>query len=386
MIWVALKMLVGERGRYISMIAGVFFSAMIITQQSSIFTGLMSRTYGFLRDTQLPDLWVVDPKVQFIDDAKPLQDTHLLRVRGISGVDWAVPMYRGHLRARLDNGTFQNCTVIGIDDATLIGGPASLVAGKIEDLRRADGVIVDVVAASRRLASPPKIPNGPRVPLKIGDTLELNDRRAVVVGLANITRTFQSNPVIYTTYSRATSFAPRERRLLSYILVKAKKDSNLKELQANITRLTGLSAYTNEEFSWVTVQYFLKNTGIPINFGIAVILGLVIGSAIVGQTFYSFTMDNIRYFGTLKAMGATNPQLLGMVVTQAAVVGSLGYGLGVGVASLFYFISLRSELAFRLIWQIPVISGVAVIFVCVLSAIISIRKVLTLEPAIVFRT
>lgn len=386
MISLAYKMLVGERGRYIAMIIGVFFASLIITQQSSIFVGLMSRTFGFLADTRLPDIWVVDSKAQHVEDIKPLQDTQLLRVRGIDGVDWAVPLYKGLLRARLSNGAFQQCNVIGLDDASLIGAPPVMLEGNVGDLRRADGVIIDDVGATNKLASPPKIEGGKRDPLKIGDTIELNDHRAVVVGIARVTRTFQSNPVVYTTYSRATTFAPKERKLLSFVLVKARPGVDIQDLKRRITEQTGLATFTNDEFSWYTVQYFLKYTGIPINFGIAVILGLIIGTAIAGQTFYSFTVDNLRYFGTLRAMGASTGQLLRMIIFQAGFVGFIGYGLGVGVASLFGLASKHSELAFRLLWQILALAGVAVVFVCIVSAVLSMWKVLRLEPAIVFKS
>jgi putative ABC transport system permease protein len=378
-------MLVGERGKYIGMIAGVFFASLIITQQLSIFVGLMSRTIGFLNDTSLPDIWVMDPKVQFIDDIKPMQDTRLFQVRGVEGVQWAMPLYKGAIRARLANGTFQTCNVYGIDDATLIGGPGVMLDGKLENLRRADGVIIDSVGAAGKLAKKPKNPGELPVPVKVGDTLELNDKRAVVVGIAQTTRSFQSQPTIFTTYTRALSFAPRERKLLSFILVKAKPGQDLNELTKKITKNTRLAAYTLEEFKWVTIWYYAKNTGIPINFGIAVLLGFVVGTAIAGQTFYNFTVDNIRYFGTLKAMGASNWLLIRMIVLQAALVGFIGYGLGVGLASLTSVLSSKSELAFKFPWQLLAISATAVTLICIISAIFSIRKVSRLEPAIVFK-
>ncbi len=378
-------MLANERGKYIGMIIGVFFASLIITQQLAIFVGLMSRTFGFLTDTSLPDIWVMDPKVQFIDDIKPMQDTRLYQVRGVDGVEWAMPLYKGQIRARLTNGTFQTCNVIGIDDATLIGGPGVMVEGQLSDLRRADGVIVDQVGATGKLAKRSDNPEDPLVPLKVGDTLELNDRRGVVVGVAQTTRTFQSQPVVYTTYSRALSFAPRERRLLSFILVKARPGTDIEALKRRITEQTRLSAFTTEEFTWKTIWYFMKNTGIPINFGIAVVLGFIVGTAIAGQTFYSFTADNIRYFGTLKAMGASNWLLVRMIVLQASMVGFIGYGLGVGVASFTSYLSSKSELAFRFPWQLLAISGTAVTLICIISAIFSIRKVTQLEPAVVFK-
>ena len=364
---------------------GLTFASLLITQQSAIFTGLMTRTYGFITDTSQPDVWVMDPKVQFIDDIKPLQDTELFRVRGVDGIEWAVPLYKGLLKARLEDGNFQICNVFGLDDATLVGGPPVMLQGSLSDLRRQDAIIVNDVGANTRLARKPKEPGGKPTPLKVGDTLEINDHRAVVVGICQVTRTFQSQPVIYTTYTRATTFAPRERKLLSFILVKAKEGQDPKVLRERIAQRTGLAAYTAQEFKDLTYNFFMKNTGIPINFGIAVGLGFLIGTAIAGQTFYNFTLENLRYFGTLKAMGATNGILLRMILLQALLVGAIGYGLGVGGASLFGLAMRGTELAFRLTRELLYISAGAIVIIIIFSAVISIYKVMRLEPAIVFK-
>jgi putative ABC transport system permease protein len=133
-------------------------------------------------------------------------------------------------------------------------------------------------------------------------------------------------------------------------------------------------------------MYFMKYTGIPINFGIAVLLGFLVGTAIAGQTFYNFTLDNLRHFGALKAMGATNTRLLGMILLQAVVVGLIGYGLGVGLASLFGQLTGRTELSFRLLWQTLAISGGAITIIVSFASLLSIHKVMRLEPAIVFKS
>jgi len=378
-------MLVGDRGKYLGIIMGLTFASLLITQQSSIFTGLMTRTYGAITDLSQPDIWVMDPKVLFIDDIKPLQDTELYRVRGVEGVEWAVPLYKGLLKARLEDGNFQICNVLGLDDATLIGGPPQMIQGSLSDLRRQDAIIVNDIGARTRLAKRPKERGGKAIPLQIGDTLEINDHRAVVVGICKVSRTFQSQPVVYTTYSRATVFAPRERKILSFVLVKARAEEDLKILCERIKTSTGLAAYTSQEFKDVTYNYYMKYTGIPINFGIAVALGFLIGTAIAGQTFYNFTLENLRYFGTLKAMGATNGILLRMILLQALMVGSLGYGLGVGGASLFGYILGGTELSFRLTRDLLFVSAGAITLIIIFSALISIRKVMRLEPAIVFK-
>lgn len=384
MNFVAIKMLVGDRAKYLGIIMGLTFASLLITQQAAIFVGLMTRTFGAITDVGLPDVWVMDPKVQFVDDIKPLQDTELFRVRGVTGVEWAVPLYKGLLKARLDNGTFQTCNVFGIDDATLIGGPPEILQGQLADLRRAESVIVDEYGAVGKLA---KVSDDgkTRTPLKIGDTLELNDHRAVVVGICRVSRTFQSQPVIYTTYSRATQFAPRERKLLSFVLVKARGGVSPEEVCTRITKQTGLAAYTSADFKKLTVNYFMKYTGIPINFGIAIALGFVVGTAIAGQTFYNFTLDNLRHFGALKAMGTSNGTLLRMVVIQAVMVGLIGYGLGVGLASMFGLMTQHSELAFKMPWWLLIGSAAAIAMICVMSALISLLKLMKVEPAIVFK-
>jgi putative ABC transport system permease protein len=382
---VALAMLFRDKAKFFGIIMGVTLASLVITQQGAIFTGLMSRTFAAISDMGDPDVWVMDPKVQFIDDIKPLQDTALYRVRGVEGVAFAAPLYKGLIRARLDNGEFQNCIVIGLDDSTLTGGPPGMLRGRLEDLRRADAVIVDEIGAREKLGRPNPEPGAKPIPLKVGDTMELNDRRGVIVGISRNTRTFQSQPIIYTTYSRAKAYAPAERKLLSFILVKTKAGESPRAVASRISQATGLAAYTRDQFKANTVMYFIKNTGIPINFGIAVTLGFVIGTVITGFMFFSFTLDNLRYFGTLKAMGAEDVRLMGMIVLQAVAVAVIGFGIGVGLASLFGRAAKHSTLAFMMPWQLLFLSGAAVLIICTLSAMLSVRKVISLEPAVVFK-
>jgi putative ABC transport system permease protein len=386
MFYIAFRMLVGDRGKFLGIILGLSFASLIMTQQPGIFVGIMTRAYSFVTDLGLPDIWVMDPTVQYIDDIKPMPETYLYRAKSIEGVAWAEPLYKGTIPARLHNGTFQTCNVIGIDDATMIGAPAVMLEGSIENLRYADGIIVNEEGALDKLANPPNYPGGPKVPLRMGQEIELNNHRTVVVGIAKTTRTFQSQPVIYTTYSNATIYAPPQLNLLSFILVKAIPGTDLEALCARIKRLTGLAAYTKEEFKNLTVQYYLKYTGIPINFGVSVLLGFLVGAAIAGQTFYSFTIENLRYFGVLKAMGASERTLLLMIIFQALIVSFIGYGIGVGCTGLFAYFTQNTMVAFRFPWQLFVFSIVGVTLIASFAALLSIRKVMKLEPAIVFKS
>lgn len=383
MYLIALRMLMGDTSKYIGIILGVTFAALIMTQQPSIFVGLMSRTFGFINDTRYPDLWVMNKKMQFVDDVKPIQDTELLRVRGVTGVQWAVPMYKSILRARTESGTFENVTIVGLDDATLIGGPANVIKGKLEDLRRSDAVIIDTEGLKK--LSTRKDENGEVIPLDVGDSIEINDKRAVIVGVAEISKTFQWLPMVYTTYKRATNYAPAERLKLSFILVGLRDGFDAASVAKNIDQRTGLMALDNDQFSDMTLTYFMKRTGIPINFGISTMLGFLVGAAIAGQMFYNFTHDNMKQFAAIKAMGASTWLLVRMIILQAIFVGITGWGLGVGLASWFGHAMRKSVLAFRMVPEILMLSATGVLVIITVAALISIRKVVKLEPAIVFK-
>jgi putative ABC transport system permease protein len=381
---IALQMLFGDRGKYIAMIVGITFAALIMTQQPSIFLGLISRTYSYIGELPIADIWVMDPTVDFVEESKPLRDTELQRVRGIDGVEWAVPLFKGVLTALLPDGKRKIIDITGLDDATLIGAPRRMLQGKVEDLRREDGIILDSVAANERFAI--KQPDGSKRPIQLGDVFEINDQRAVIVGIARLDRTFTTQPLAFTTYSRATRYAPGQRRLLTYILVKAKAGQDPVQLAKTIKERTGLLAYTQQEFKNTTLSYWMKNTGIPINFGISVFLGFLVGAAIAGQTFSSFVRECLKQYAVLKAMGVRNLTLVRMVLLQAAVVGLIGYGIGVGLTALFGYGMRDSVLAFYMPWQLLLFSGGGVLLIITLTALLSLRAVIKLDPATVFRS
>ena len=377
MLWIAWKMLIGNRAKYLGIVFGVAFAALLIAQQSSIFCGLMALTVSQILDVEGAGVWVMDPKVKYVDDVKPMADTHLYRVRGVSGVEWAVRFYKGIARARLESGSYEQVILLGLDDATFIGAPLNMIEGSIEDLRAPDAVIMDVVGY-RKL--------WPEEPFKRGRIIEMNDRRAVIVGLARARKTFQSFPVVYTRYSQAVRFAPPERKVLSFVLAEPAPGVAAAELAERIRSQTGLQALSRDAFLDKTIRYYLLNTGIPINFGITVGLGFLVGTAIAGQTFYLFIVENLRQFGALKAMGTGNGTILLMVLAQALHVGLVGLGVGVGLAALFGWGTRSfSKLSFYMPWQVLVITAVAVFLIVLLASLLSIRRVFIVDPAIVFR-
>lgn len=385
MYQIALQMLLGDRSKYLAMIVGVCFASLIMTQQPAILLGLLTRTYSFIKDTPAPDIWVMDPGVQFVEENKPFRSINLNTVKSVEGVAWAVPMYKTMTAAKIPDGSMVNVDMTGIDDATLIGAPSHLLDGTtLADLKKPDAIFVDKVTAETRLRI--KLPDGKTRPLMIGDALEINDKRALVAGYYKATRNFILQPQICTFYSRAQRFAPPKRRDMSYILVHSKEGYDSQKVANDIARKTGLKAIPADPFCDLNLQYWMKNTGIPINFGISVLLGFIVGAAIVGQTFFNFVQENMTHYAALKAMGISNKLLTRMVLLQAFFIGFVGYGFGVGITTLFGLKVHDSVLAFRLAPSLLLFSFMGVFLIISLAAFISIRKVIKIDPSAVFRT
>ncbi|HSI62379.1 MAG TPA: ABC transporter permease [Candidatus Saccharimonadia bacterium] len=378
MNYVAFRMLVGDRAKYIGLIFAIAFSTFLLQNQTSIFAGLMKRTGHQVLDVPDADVWVMDPRTRYFDETKPLKDTDLGRVRGVEGVDYAVRLFKGNPVARTVDGTFAACTVLGLDEATLLGAPRNMLLGKWESLRNPNSVIID--KAGYLMLFPDR-------PLELGHTLELNDNRVEVVGISDALPAFVSFPIIHARYSEALNFQGRQRQQLSYVLARGKPGISPEELATRITAATGLKARTTVQFMWDCVRYYMTNTGIPVNFGITIAVGVLVGLVVAGQTFYLFTVENLKQFGALKAIGVTNARLLGMILLQAFIVWFVGFAVGSALGATFFEITSQKVATrhFVLLWQSAAGVGLLMLTVVLLASIASLRRVLVLEPATVFR-
>ncbi len=378
MNWLAFRMLTGDRGKYLGLIFGVAFATLLMSQQVSIFMGIIGRTASQILDVRDANIWVMDNKVRFIDEVPALSDADLHRVRGVPGVEWAVRLYKGQLLARLEDGNSRSLIVFGLDDATFVGAPAEMIVGKLSDLKQPDAVIVDKAGYEYMW---------PKEPYRLGREMQINNRRAVLVGVCKASAPFTTLPVLFTRYSTAAGYVPNEGRLMSFVLAQSNEGLDATAVCKQIEQQTGLMALTRDQFFWKTVKYFLGSTGIPVNFGITITLGFIVGAAVTGQTFYLFTIENLRQFGALKAMGVTNLRLVQMILLQGLLVGGSGYGIGVGLTALFFIGTNQVTVlaGLHMTWLAFAGTGAAVLLIITLTSLASMRRVLVLEPAIVFR-
>lgn len=378
MNFVAFRMLIGDRAKYLGLIFAVAFSTFLLENQTSIFANLMKRTGNQIGDVTDADIWVMDPQTRYFDETKALKDTDLPRVRGVEGIDYAVRLFKSNPVARTESGTFAACSVIGIDEATLAGAPRRMVLGDWHDLYKPNSIIIDKAGYLMLF---------PDQPLELGRVLELNDHRVTLVGISDAMPAFVSFPIVHARYSEALAFQGRQRQQLSFVLVRAKPGIDHDTLAARITSETGLKALTTAQFRAASMRYYLANTGIPVNFGITIAVATIVGLVVSGQTFYLFTVENLRQFGALKAIGVTNLRLLAMILLQAAVVWFVGTSFGTALTATFFNITLQ-KVATRhmvLLWESAAGVAVFMLIVVLISSAAGLRKVWKLEPAEVFR-
>jgi putative ABC transport system permease protein len=388
MIGLALKMLFGDTAKYLMLVAGLFFATFLIVQQASVFCGLMRWTTSTLKNVPAP-IFVVEERVEQINETNPLRDTDVTLVRSVSAVKWAMPLYSGIQRARLADGSFKTIQLLGIDGATLAGAPQRMIAGNLEDLRLPNTVIVDELAL-KRLSLDSK---DPAKRVKIGDRFEINDVEARVVGICEAMRSFTGGPYIWTTYERALQYSPPQRKMLSAVIAAPIDGLTAEQAVEHIEKETGLRAYVNndfgendKDFNTSTIWWYVRNTGIPISFGTTVVIGFIVGVAIACQTFYAFVLDNLKHLGALKAMGMSNFRLSLMLLLQSFTVGIIGFGLGLLATSAFAMGAINTgEPPFFMPWQIPVAAFCVIQLICMLAALMGIIRLSLYEPAMVFR-
>jgi putative ABC transport system permease protein len=379
MLRIALKMLIGDPVKYLGLVFGVAFATLLIAQQTSIFVGILTSTGAEVRVVEEATLWVMDPSVVTIASNRPVRDTMLARVRGVEGVAWAVPLLRGGAAIRLSDGRQFGANISGLDDATLIGAPRAMLLGSVDNLRDPDAVIIDADGYGRLFPGQPK---------RLGAEVQINDRRAVVRGIARTNPSFSGGIALYARYSTALGFLNTGRTQLSFILAREAPGYSVAGVAEEIGRSTGLKAQSRADFAKANRDDVIQNTGIPISIGSTNVLAVIVGIAIVGLTFTIFVAENLKQFGALKAIGVSNLQLVSMVLTQAALVGLLGYAIGLGVAGWFFLFAaanIPSFQGFFLPWEVAALAALVVVFIITTAALVAMRRVLVIDPAVVFR-
>jgi putative ABC transport system permease protein len=369
----AWRNLVHDKVRLAVTVTGIVFAVVLIVVQLGLFLGFTSATSSLI-DRSGADLWVMARNVPYIEQGVPFTERKLATVLATPGVAAASKYIARFTQWKRPDGRQESAQIIGVDLESELGAPWNLVSGTLNDLRKPDAVFVDEIYRGKLGVD------------RIGQVVEIRGRRARVAGFTRGIRAFTTSPYVFTTFKNALDYAGLREDQTLYILVKASPGVDIEDLGRNLaSRLTDVDVLTTGTFSRMTTVYWMFSTGAGIAVLLAAVLGLVVGIVVVAQTIYATTVDHIREYGTLKAMGATNRYLYGVIVQQAVISAFIGYVLGMIVSAFVVRGSQEGGAAILLpTWMVGAMLGVTLVM-CVSAAVVSVNKVTRLDPAMVFK-
>lgn len=370
---IAYRNLCHDRVRLLVTLTGIVFAVVLVTLQCGLFLGFITTISGVI-DNSRADIWVTSRGVKTFDIAMPMPEARYHEVLSVPGVFDASRMVVDFAFWKKPGGGQESIEVVAFDTHKGMGGPWGMVRGNLESLGAEDSVIMDQLYLEKLGVS------------RLGEEAEIVSRRARVVGFTLGIRSFTTSPYVFTAYRnghRYTRFAPAE---ITYVLVRAAPDVAPEELCERITtRLPHVDAFTTQQFSTKTRMYWMMSTGAGAALMLAAALGFVVGMVVVAQTLYATTMDHLAEFATLKAMGAPDKYITRILMTQACISAGMGYGVGLIICLVVAEARRFSDAAIVLPPSLAVGIFALTLCMCMAASLISIRKVMRIDPAVVFR-
>jgi putative ABC transport system permease protein len=372
-MWVlARKILLHDRIKFAVAAAGVSISVLLVLVQIGLYFGFMENA-STLIDNGKADLWVTMRGNENFDFASPMDERMYYRVAETRGVARAERMLLAFGQFKLPEGGTQGVQVVGLEPGARLLRPWNVVAGDARRMGDIDGVVVDRTEFAKL-----KIES-------VGARREISDTRARVVGLTDGIRSFTTSPFVFTNLDTARAYARMGPTHITYVLVEAAPGVDPAALKADLERIPNLDAYTKAEISARTREYWSTRTGVGTGFFMTAIMGVIVGLVVVGQILYNGTLEHIKEYGTMKAMGAENRAIVSVILYQALISAVIGFAAGGAMA-----LAARGGMAaanLKVALSPGLLAGTAMLTLamCAVAAMLSILKVLRLDPATVFK-
>ncbi len=369
----AWRNLAHDKVRFFVTLIGIVFSVTLMAVQTGLLTGFVT-TISKIVDKTDADLWLVGRGVRSIDLPANIPERRRFQVLGVDGVAAADPFMHVFAQMKRPDGGAESVAVVGYDLATGRGGPWALAEGDIADLALPDAVVMDRLYKKKLGVE------------RVGQTIEVNGRRARVVGFTDGIRTFTQSPHLFADIKTARYLTGYAEDRLNYVLIETARGADPQAVAARIRALLpDIDIYTKAEFSTRSSMYWLVTTGAGFSLVIASALGLIVGMVVTAQTLYATTMDRLPEYATLRAMGAPGSYLYGVILRQAAIAAVFGFGAGISIAAFIVHGARDGSAAILLPWQLAVGLGLATFAMCAAAAVISIRRVMAIDPVSVFK-
>ena len=412
MVSLARKNLLKDLPRFLVAQAGIMFAVSLVTIQTGILKGF-TRSTTLLIDSSVADIWVASENIVNFELTEPFPYVQVRQAQNIEGVALAEALTIGSGRWYSD-GKLTTLRVFGFDPKGQLFRPGQVSNQGLAALNAPYSVLID--RANKRSF---RIDN-------VGDIARIRQLPVMVVGFTRDTQSLVSSKFVFTSLVNANAYISsgfsagltcqlgdgditcvnayqrdpdaadadvvdpeplKSDAPVTYILVKAAPGENLQILKQRIeTSLSGTKAFTKNELIAITQAYWQNRTGIGFILGLGAIVGVIVGMVVVAQILYTSVSENLREFGTLKAMGASDWDIYSVILEQALWMAVLGYvpglllcwGVGTWTAATQGIVVLITPLS-----AIGVL-GITVVM-CVGSAVFAIQKVTRVDPGIVFK-
>lgn len=369
----AWKNLFHDKVRLIVTLTGIVFALVLIIVQFGLFLGFLETTANVVANSGA-DLWISAPGIPHVNAGAPLLEKRRYKALSVEGVERVDRFALNFANWKLPSGAQQNVQVAGFELKGGMGGPWNIVEGSIDALQGEDTVLIDELYKSKLGVE------------RVGDTLEINGRRARVVGFTSGIRSFTTAPYIYTSFKNAQNYTQLSTDQTFFLLVRLKPGADPQTVKAALAdAISGVEVSTNSEMAKLTQNYWLFSTGAGVTTLLGAFLGLIVGVVVVAQTIYSATVDHIREFGTLKAMGARNSYIYRVIIEQAILSALMGYAVAIVVGIFISRSSATGEAAILLPREMILGVLALAVFMCIAASVLSIRKATSIDPAMVFK-
>lgn len=369
----AWRNLVHDKVRLGVTLTGIVFAVVLIVVELGLFVGFTTTTSGLI-DESRADIWITAARVPYVEVGVPFSERKLYTVLKTPGVESATKYIARFSQWKRPDGRQESVQVVGFDPDQALGAPWNVATGRVADLKAANNIFVDEIYREKLGVD------------HLDQVVEINGRRARVVGFTRGIRSFTTSPYVFTSFKNAQDYANVSVDQTLFMLVKVSPSVPVETVRRRLAaQLPDSDVRTTGEFSSMTRTYWMFTTGAGIAVLLAALLGLVVGIVVVAQTIYATTVDHLREYGTLKAMGATNRYLYRVIIEQAVVSAVVGYALAMIVS---YFVVKGSQTGgAAILVPAPMVAGMLVltIVMCVGAALVSINKVTRLDPAMVFK-
>jgi putative ABC transport system permease protein len=375
MVDLGLKTLLHDKVRFAITVSGVAFAVTLVLVQIGLFVGLLDNSTITIRKLDA-DLWVTSRNSPNLDFVHQFPEANLQRARTVPGVARADNLILSFMQVALPTGAEETTIVYAMEDFARWGLPWHVTEGRLDDLKRGSFVMIDE-SAKRRFGA-----------FEVGDYREINGRRLKIVGKTREAKSFTTTPLTFMDLHLARELQPQLLEdKTSYIVVKLEPGANRESVKRELERrLPHNDVYTSGAWAERSRGYWITNTGIGFNAFLTVFLGCLVGVVVVAQTLYTSTMEHLREFGTVKAIGGSNLDIYRMLGKQASIAAVVGFVVGYVPAQLLKPVIAKAELKLIIAPELTAIVFAGTLALCLISALVSFRKVARIDPALVFRT